>query len=371
MKQTRIAIVGGGVSGVYAAWLLEQKGHKDWVLFEVREALGGRILSVPATPRAEADSLGRLDLGPSWFWPGYQPQLDRLVQALGLARFEQYETGDMMIERGRGEAPQRVQGYVNSPPSIRLVGGMGALVDALAQRLPAAQVMTGQAVKRLRQVEAHVELDSEDAFDQSATWRADHVLLALPPRLVTSCLDFAPPLPPALASAWQGTATWMASQAKYVAVYEEPFWRAQGLSGEARSGVGPMGEIHDASLLGGRAALFGFLGVPVGVRQGVTDEVLRTHCRTQLARLFGPQAASPVTEFLKDWALDPLTATPADWDGGGQHPAAPLAAAASGPWAGCLTGIGSEWSPQFAGYIAGAIEAASLGVHALPESCRA
>lgn len=365
MTRTRVAIVGGGVSGVYAAWLLEQRGCKDWVLFEAREALGGRILSVQATPQAKAESFGRLDLGPSWFWPGYQPQLDRLVQALGLACFEQHEIGDMMIERSRGEAPQRAQGYVNSPPSMRVAGGMGALVDALAQCLPAANVMTSQTVRRLRQAGAHIELDSDDAAGQSSTWHADHVLLALPPRLATTSLDFTPPLPPALAAQWQNTATWMAPQAKYFAVYEEPFWRAQGLSGEARSGMGPMGEIHDASLPGGHAALFGFLGVPVRVREGTTDALLREHCRAQLARLFGPQAASPMTEFLKDWALDPLTTTPADWVSSGHHPVAPPVAADSGPWAACLTGIGSEWSRQFSGYVAGAIEAASLGVRAL------
>jgi monoamine oxidase len=34
---------------------------------------------------------------------------------------------------------------------------------------------------------------------------------------------------------------------------------------------------------------------------------------------------------------------------------------------GRLRGIASEWSPQFSGYVAGAIEAASLGVQALSE----
>ncbi|KFA90172.1 hypothetical protein Q664_29805 [Archangium violaceum Cb vi76] len=57
--------------------------------------------------------------------------------------------------------------------------------------------------------------------------------------------------------AWQHTATWMAPHAKYVAVFDEPFWRRLGLSGEARSRVGPLAEVHDASDCGGEAALFG------------------------------------------------------------------------------------------------------------------
>lgn len=364
MKQTRIAIVGGGVAGLYAAWLLTQQGHTDWVLLEAREALGGRILSAPASP---ADSHQRLDLGPSWFWPGHQVQLDRLVQTLGLARFAQHEAGDMVVERARGHAPQRMPGYESAPPSMRLQGGMGALVDALARQLPAQQVHTRHSVKELRQVLGHVEVHGKDPAGQPFNWRAGHVLLALPPRLATTALGFTPPLPAALAAQWQATATWMAPHAKYFAVYEKPFWRSQGLSGEARSGVGPMGEIHDACLPGGPAALFGFLGVPAAVRQGVAGDALRAHCRAQFVRLFGPQAATPVAEFLKDWALDPLTATSQDWNSTGGHPVAPPVAASTGPWAGRLTGIGSEWSPQFAGYVAGAIEAAGLGVQALLE----
>lgn len=92
----------------------------------------------------------------------------------------------------------------------------------------------------------------------------------------------------------------MAPQAKYVAIYDTPFWREQGLSGEGRSARGPLGEIHDASMPGGSAALFGFLGVPARVRSTVSDEVLRTHCRAQLVRMFGPLAATPKAEAIKD-----------------------------------------------------------------------
>ena len=145
----------------------------------------------------------------------------------------------------------------------------------------------------------------------------------------------------------------MAPHAKYVAIYDRPFWREQGLSGEARSACGPLGEILDASIPGGSAAPFGFPGIPAQMRQGLPEDVLRSHCRTQLARLFGPLAATPRTELFKDWALDRYTATAADLDSPGHHPVAPAIGGSSGPWA----GIGSEWSQQFPGYVAGAIDA--------------
>ncbi|OGB01475.1 MAG: amine oxidase [Burkholderiales bacterium RIFCSPLOWO2_12_FULL_64_99] len=361
----RVAIIGGGLSGLTAAMLLEQQGVRDVVLFEARHTLGGRILSVDAggsVVDAREPALDRFDLGPSWFWPGLQPQLDRLVDELGLRRFAQFEDGDLLVERTPREAPLRMKGYASSPPSMRLAGGTGALIAAIRARLDHTQLRTGQTVRRLCRVGSHVDLRSEDASGALTTWRVDQVLLALPPRLAEDRITFEPPLPSDLASRWRATPTWMAPHAKYVAVYDAPFWRDQGLSGSARSALGPMAEIHDVSMPGGHAALFGFVGVPARGRRDVPDGVLRAHCRAQLGRLFGERATTPVADALKDWAMDPLTATDADQDSGGQHGEAPPRCADSGPWQGCLTGIGSEWSRQFPGYLAGAVEAAAHGV---------
>jgi monoamine oxidase len=368
IQHTRIAIAGGGLAGLVAAWRLQQQGVRDVVLFEARATLGGRILSVDAHgSRVDTalPALDRFDLGPSWFWPTIQPQLDRLVTELGLERFAQFEDGDLLVERAAGQPPQRMRGYVNDPPSMRLAGGTGALVAALRARLDDAVVRTGLTVRRLRCEVAHVDLTVVDSAGVATMWQAEQVLLALPPRLAATRVQFDPPLPPELARRWQGTPTWMAPHAKYVAVYDTPFWREQGLSGAARSGHGPMVEIHDASMPGGSAALFGFLGVPARVRQGVADEVLRAHCSAQLGRLFGEQAARPRADALKDWARDPLTATDEDQDAAGHHAAAPPTGARDGVWQDCLTGIGSEWSAQFPGYLAGAVDAAEAGVRQL------
>ena len=247
MRGARIAIVGGGLSGLFAAYCLEQKGIHDYILLEAREDIGGRIASLGAPG---ADTRDRFDLGPTWFWPDIQPRLDRLIRDLDLERFTQFERGEMLAERAGNAPPFRTPGYVNAPPSMRLAGGMAALTDALRGRLPETRVVTGQAVRRLRQTGGHVELDCEDSAGQMHAWRADHVLLAVAPRLAESSIAFTPAPPPALGRQWRATPTWMAPHAKYVAVYAAPFWREMGLSGEARSSRGPMGEIHDASVPG-------------------------------------------------------------------------------------------------------------------------
>lgn len=372
MLIANIAIIGGGVSGLYAAYMLECYGIRDYVLLEAREALGGRIMSVAATdkttPEVGAAAIDRFDLGPTWFWPDYQPELHQLIHALGLERFEQFDAGDMTVERSLHGRPMRIRGDGSAMGSWRLAGGMETLIDALRHQVDQTRIITGQAVRALSRTSSSIELKCEDASGSVTTWHVEKVLLAIPPRLAEASIAFEPVLPLALASQWRSTATWMASHAKYVAVYDTPFWREYGQSGEARSTHGPLVEIHDASMPGGSTALFGFFGVPARVRKGVSTEVLLMHCRAQLARLFGPQAEQPCAEFIKDWAQDPYTATAADVDAPYHHVLTPAATAESGPWHGCLTGIASEWSPQYPGYVAGAIEASRLGVQTLLSS---
>ncbi|MBB3106161.1 monoamine oxidase [Psychrobacter luti] len=375
MQTVSVAIIGGGLSGLYAAYLLEKKGV-DYVLLEARPTLGGRIVTARPTDLNTAqitDSMNGFDLGPSWFWPEYQQQLARLIDELQLESFAQFEEGDMLVERSPNEPAMRTHGYKSAPPSMRLKGGMATLIDALYHSLDVTRILTNQKVRQLHNTGQYIEITSEDesgqvAICQTQQWQAQHVLLALPPRLAEESITFEPALPTNLTTQWRGTATWMAPHAKYLAVYDSPFWQKQGLSGSARSGQGPMVEIHDASVADGSGALFGFIGVPAAARQSVSTEVLKAHCRTQLVRLFGEQADAPKAEYLKDWAQELFTATVADANSDVQHAAAPMSKALSGIWANGLIGIGSEWSAQFPGYIAGAIDAASIGVKNLPES---
>lgn len=371
-RRARVAIVGGGLGGLVAARALQRHGVREIVLFEARRRLGGRILSIDAAGAVvdpAVPAIDRFDLGPTWFWPGFQPQMDRLADELGLERFESFEEGAMLVERSDRHAPVRMPGFASDPASVRFRGGTGALIAALCRQVDPGCVRTGERVRRMRRVEGQVELVVENEGGEASLWCAGQVLLALPPRLAERSIAFEPPLPLELARRWRATPTWMAPHAKYVAVYDTPFWRDQGLSGAARSGRGPMGEIHDVSMPGGHAALFGFLGVPAHVRRQVPEDALRAHCRTQLGRLFGERAAAPTADALKDWSDDPLTATDDDREAAGHHAAAPPSGASEGPWSGCLTGIGSEWSQPFPGYLAGAVEAAMAGAQQALLAC--
>jgi monoamine oxidase len=240
--------------------------------------------------------------------------------------------------------------------SMRLTGGCVSLIHALAKNLPNDVLHLGTAVTDLRLIEAGIELTSErpDRPPQRDSFR--HVIAALPPRLLAAAIRFDPAPAAASLNFWQSTPTWMAPNAKFVALYDRYFWRKAGLSGAAQSMVGPLGEIHDATTAQGQAALFGFVGISAAQRASVGEQPLIRAAIQQLTRLFGPEAALPRATFLKDWTADERTSTPADRSASG-HPSSVRGGWVSGPWAERLVLAGSETSATEPGYLAGAIEA--------------
>lgn len=359
MVRTHVVIVGAGLSGLYAAHLLTQ-ANVDFIVLEARERTGGRILSAES-----------FDLGPSWFWPDFQPRMTRLVEQLGLRTFAQPVDGDMLVERFKLEPPQRLAGYQSGNESMRIAGGTGALIEALATPLSVDQLRLGQRVVLAQQLGGGVRLLSENAQGQTTEFQCSQVILAMPPRIIAQTLCFEPPLNPTDQQRLINTPTWMAPHAKYVAVYDDAFWRDEGLSGMAQSTVGPLVEIHDASSETGRAALFGFVGIAAVSRRNLGDAELMQQCRAQLVRLFGPEAAMPSAEFIKDWAADELTATGADQVSGAHGTGATGLSGVQGVWSACLSLAGSEVAHEQAGYMEGALEAAQWAVSQWRSSLRA
>jgi len=335
-------IVGGGLSGLALAETLEAQGH-DYLLVEARSRFGGRI-------KTEHHGGGYFDMGPAWFWSG-QPRIAALIERLNLQKFDQFAAGVLTFEDENGDV-QRGQGFSSMEGSWRLVGGLVALTDALASRLPGHRKRLNAPVLKLEMSDDHISATLPGGEKISA----DQVVLALPPR-VAAQIAFSPALPDKAVLAMQGIATWMAGQAKAVAVYDTPFWRDEGLSGDAMSRKGPMVEIHDASPAeGGPYALFGFIGLPPQGR--VDEQQLRQHLQAQLLRLFGPQAAEPKQLYSKDWAFDPYTSTEADKAPLYAHPTYGLPREMINLWDSKLHFAGTEVAPVFGGYIEGALEAA-------------
>jgi monoamine oxidase len=339
--RTAVAIVGGGLAGLALADELQQAGV-DWHLFEARERWGGRMQSLTVDGAA-------FDLGPSWFW-SVQPRILALAERLGCDVFEQYSDGDLLYEDDKANV-QRGRGFASMAGSLRVDGGTQALTDALAARLPGARLHSATPV---RSVDRERGLRLADGRD----WPADRVVLALPPRVAAS-LDFVPALTPDQARALARVPTWMAGHAKFVAVYETPFWRDDGLSGDAMSHFGPLVEIHDASPATGHpGALFGFYGVPAHIRRDNPDALVEA-TKAQLERLFGPAARDTRQTRLQDWAFEPETASPDDRTSPTGHPEYGPLPKFEPAWDGRLLLGGSEVARTSGGYMEGALERAA------------
>lgn len=346
---TETLIIGAGLCGLALAEALEAKGH-DYLLVDARDRVGGRILSVPHKSSA-------VDMGPAWFWPG-QPRMAALAERLGVQRFDQFSTGALTFEDEAG-AVQRGRGYASMEGSWRIAGGLAALTDAMAAHLGKERLRLSTRVTGL----VHEDEGIKATIAGGAAVHARRVVLALPPRIAAT-LSFDPTLPNAIHSTLKQVPTWMAGQAKAVAIYPSPFWRDQGLSGDAMSRRGPMVEIHDASPADASfGALFGFIGVPPSAR--ANEVALRAAIHDQFSRLFG---GTPEALHIKDWASDPLTATPADAAPMMAHPTYGLPPGAQRLWDGRVILSGTETAREFGGFLEGALEAAEGALRVLEGS---
>lgn len=353
-----VIIVGAGLGGLRCASLLASHGIASTVL-EARDRIGGRVLSVTVPNRPE---LGRFDLGPTWFWPEFQPNITALVKRLGLATFEQHNAGAVLLDRSPGHPPQRYMMPPGaSPRSMRLAGGIGSLIEAVAGTVSPETIQLGAQVTKLTRVADTITVTWTNRGGEEHRVEARHVILAIPPRLLVRRVSFSPSLPAPLTGAFAGTSTWLAGQGKAVAVYERPFWREQGLSGFVSSSVGPLGEIHDASPDKGPGALFGFFALPAEARHQLGESRILEMVTAQLVRLFGTEAEHPVSLLYKDWSTEPETAVEEDLNPLGYHPAY-RRPTGFGAWADALSFAGTETASDQGGYLEGALLSADLAI---------
>ena len=348
-------IVGGGLSGIYAAFLLASR-KQSLVLLEARSRLGGRIL-------CQAHQGFFSDLGPSWYWPMINPRVNALITTLGLSGYPQFETGFCRFQDRSGHV-ETIAGYPMEPPGWRLDGGMISLVNGLLARIPENVIRLNHPVCEIEQRDQGIQvtvghLDAEPV----CRIKASRVILAVPPRLAARSILFTPDLPYDLSQAMLRASTWMAGQAKFFALYDHADWRNLGLSGQGFSLCGPLGEIHDGSGETESAfGLTGFVGIPALRRKN--QETMIPAILNQLTLLYGEGAGQPVMVYYQDWAKDPLTATEYDQRAAHNHPEFHPPAGKTSIWNHTLHFAGSETADHLGGYLEGALSSAERAVSA-------
>jgi monoamine oxidase len=226
----------------------------------------------------------------------------------------------------------------------RLAGGTQQLSVRMAEEL-------GDRVELSAPVRA-IRSDDEAESVIAGEVRARRAIVAAPPALAAR-IEYDPPLPGPRDQLSQRMP--MGSVIKCMAVYDEPFWRHDGLSGQAVSLPGPAQVVFDNTPPNGSPGLIGFLegrdarelaAVPEAERR---DAVLRG-----FQRLFGRRAAHPVLYVDKDWSAEPYSRGcyagvfgPGAWTGYGRLLREPV---------GRIHWAGTETATRWMGYMDGAIQ---------------
>ena len=176
----------------------------------------------------------------------------------------------------------------------RIVGGSQVLCEKLHERL-GKRVVLRSPVGRIIQGRSGVRVESKRLIV-----RAKRVIVAIPP-VLAGRIDYTPELPAerdALMQRFpQGTLS------KVAAVYDRPFWREKGLTGQALSLTGPVTATFDDSPPDGSpGVVFGFVGGDFGRQFLATPPAeRRAQVLGNFASFFGPEANSPVDYFETNW----------------------------------------------------------------------
>lgn len=227
------------------------------------------------------------------------------------------------------------------------LGGTQEIAIRLAATLGDV-VRLGQPVRRIVQDASGVRVVAD-----GATVAAAHVIVALPPTLAGR-LVYEPPMPAARDQLTQRMPH--GSVIKMQLVYDEPFWRRDGLSGNSASDAGPVDATMDGSRPNAaRGIMVAFLEGDHARALGAIDAVARRAAVLQhLERLFGPRAGQPLEFVERDWSAEEYTRgcygahlPPGVWTRYGPALREPV---------GRIHWAGTDSATVWAGYMDGAIE---------------
>ena len=240
----------------------------------------------------------------------------------------------------------------------QFTGGSQQIPEALAQRLGKGSVSLSEPVRTIRTLPGGGVLVVGD----KRTVAAKRVLVAVPPTMVPRIV-FEPGLAARKDQVRQRLP--FGSIGKSIAVYDRPFWRDAGLTGQATSDQGPMNATFDISPASGRpGVMMGFIdGQDARDFSTLSAAARRDLCLRQFATYFGPQALAPREYRDVLWDELPL------------HRGCPVAV----PGPGVLTGYTSallepegpihfastEAATVWAGYMDGAIQAGTTAAAAI------
>jgi len=228
----------------------------------------------------------------------------------------------------------------------RFVGGSQVVATKVARAL-GRRVILKSPVRQVRNGARGVSIVSD-----RINVRAKQVIVAVPP-VLAGRIDYAPDLPPERDSLHQRIP--QGTLGKVALLYDKPFWREKGLTGQALHTDGPVSATFDDSPPDGSpGVLFGFVGgdahrsffpLPADQRRAAVIQ--------EMVECFGSEAANPKEYFETNWPAE-------RWSRGGPVGlAGPGVYTAVGPALrkpiGRIHWAGTETSTFWNGYMDGAV----------------
>lgn len=241
--------------------------------------------------------------------------------------------------------------HLATAEALRIREGAHEIAARLAQRIR-DQIRFADPVRAIVQDADGVTVEAD-----TCVLRCRRVVVCVPPPLADQ-IAYTPALPEARARLLAELP--MGATVKFHAVYGRPFWRAQGLCGQAFSTTGPVGLTYDNSPDDGaaRGVLVGLALADEARRLGALDAPgQRQQILASLGRLFGPDAAAPDELVIQDWNAEQWTRgcfaahfPVGVWTRDGSAFRAPC---------GRIHWAGTETSSQWHGYMEGALRSGS------------
>jgi monoamine oxidase len=242
---------------------------------------------------------------------------------------------------------QRLIDTTGGAQQDRFTGGSQLIAERMAAALRHGVVRLNSPVRQITLAADRVSVVADDA---ELTGR--RVIVSVPPGLAGQ-IDYLPALPLRRRQLTQRAP--MGSVIKCQAVYDEPFWRAAGLCGQATGdGTGARVVFDNSPPDGAPGVLLGFVEADEARRLGgVGPGDRRQAVIDSFVRYFGPRAAKPAGYAELDWQQERWTGGcygtlfgPSVWTRYGQALREP---------AGLIHWAGTETATVWCGYMDGAV----------------
>ncbi|WP_280248499.1 flavin monoamine oxidase family protein [Nocardia abscessus] len=252
----------------------------------------------------------------------------------------------VLYQMASGGGPSFVLGVKDAAQDARPVGGMGAIYRPMAAEL-GDSIHLSQPVRCI-----HQDADGVRVRAQDLTVRARRAIVAVP-LAIADKISYKPMLPVDRSFLHQRMPS--GSIIKTSVVYDEPFWRADGLSGQSAAPGSPATITIDACTDTGRpGVLCVIIEGPIARQVGRLDDAERRGAVLgALVERFGRKAGSPVDYVEQNWSAE-------RYSGGGMLSHAPTGVLTQFGHAlrepcGRIHWAGTESSAVMCGWIDGAV----------------